>query len=200
MIIVDDFLENAEGYREAALSLDYPDDQKNEGYPGRNSSKRILPEGLDQEISRLVGEPLRARKDYGHGRTRITLAQDKGRADIHIDPCYWSAILYLSLPEHGESGTHFYRHKETGTDRWLYEASDLQKLGARNQEEAKIRFNEILLQDGHDRSKWEETMHVPMKFNRLLILRPWLWHTAGPGFGSSLQDGRLIQVLFFDRA
>jgi hypothetical protein len=42
-------------------------------------------------------------------------------------------------------------------------------------------------------------MTVPMRFNRLLLLRPWLWHTAGPGFGQTLEDGRLVYLMFFVR-
>jgi hypothetical protein len=28
-------------------------------------------------------------------------------------------------------------------------------------------------------------VQVPMRFNRLLLLRLWLWHTAGPAFGDA---------------
>ena len=40
-------------------------------------------------------------------------------------------------------------------------------------------------------------MSVPMRYNRLLLLRPWLWHTAGPGFGDRLDNGRLVYLMFF---
>ncbi|MFQ5347644.1 MAG: hypothetical protein ACE5ED_07350 [Rhodothalassiaceae bacterium] len=39
-----------------------------------------------------------------------------------------------------------------------------------------------------------------MRFNRLVLLRPWLWHTAGPGFGNSLENGRLVYLMFYVRA
>ena len=56
----------------------------------------------------------------------------------------------------------------------------------------------IIGQDGSDRSKWEHVMRVPMRYNRLLLLRPWLWHTAGPGFGDTLENGRLVYLLFYN--
>ena len=56
---------------------------------------------------------------------------------------------------------------------------------------------EIIERDGADRSKWELTSVAPMRFNRLVLLRPWLWHTAAPGFGDRPENGRLIHVLFF---
>jgi hypothetical protein len=40
-------------------------------------------------------------------------------------------------------------------------------------------------------------MTVPMRFNRLVLLRPWLWHTSGPGFGDSVENGRLVYLMFF---
>jgi hypothetical protein len=42
-------------------------------------------------------------------------------------------------------------------------------------------------------------MTVPMRYNRLVLLRPWLWHTAGPGFGETIEDGRLVYLMFFQK-
>lgn len=200
IIIVDDFLSNPHEYREAALRLSYPDDQGVKGYPGRSSANRLRVDGLDAAISQIVGEPLVANVRAGHGRGRITLRDDVGNADIHIDPCYWSGILYLSRPEDCEGGTDFFLHKATGTERALLEPEDMKALGVSTQEEANALFNRILIEDGKVRDRWEHVMRVPMRFNRLLLLRPWLWHTATPGFGTTIENGRLIQTLFYDRA
>ena len=54
-----------------------------------------------------------------------------------------------------------------------------------------------ILEDGLRKSAWEKTFEVPMRFNRLVLLRPWFWHTASPGFGNSVENGRLIHTLFF---
>ena len=56
LLIVDDFLNNAADLRERALNLTYPEQQG--AFPGRNSLERLNIEGLDQAVSRLVGEPL----------------------------------------------------------------------------------------------------------------------------------------------
>ena len=58
----------------------------------------------------------------------------------------------------------------------------------------------IIEKDSLDDSKWERNMSVPMRFNRLLLLRPWLWHTAGPGFGDRIENGRLVYLMFFASA
>ena len=193
MIIVDDFLDNAQALREASLRLTYP---PQEGmFPGRNSVERINIEGLAQQISRLVGEPLEAMPPpQSHGKSRITLAADKGKAKVHVDPSHWSGILYLSRPQDCRGGTEFFRHRATGTDRAPYNDREAAALGFPS---AKQMVDDILKVDGTDDSKWEMTQRVPMRFNRLLLLRPWLWHTAGETFGDSLENGRLVYLMFF---
>ena len=58
----------------------------------------------------------------------------------------------------------------------------------------------ILGTDTMDDSKWEMTMRVPMRFNRLILIRPWLWHTAGESFGTTPENGRLVYLMFFESA
>jgi len=193
MIIVDDFLDNVQALREASLRLTYPSLQGM--FPGRNSVERIDIEGLAQQVSRLVGEPLEAMPPpQSHGKTRITLASDKGKAKVHVDPAHWSGILYLSRPQDCRGGTEFFRHRATGTDRAPYDDREAATLGYPS---AKQMVDEILKADGTDDSKWEMTQRVPMRFNRLLLLRPWLWHTAGETFGDTLENGRLVYLMFF---
>ena len=55
-----------------------------------------------------------------------------------------------------------------------------------------------LKKDSNDPSKWEHIMTIPMRFNRLILLRPWFYHTAGPSFGNDVRDGRLVQLFFFE--
>ncbi|HET6782897.1 MAG TPA: DUF6445 family protein [Pseudoxanthomonas sp.] len=193
MIIVDDFLDNAQALREASLRLTYP---PQEGmFPGRNSVERINIEGLDQQISRLVGEPLEAMPPpQSHAKSRITLAADKGKAKVHVDAAHWSGILYLSRPQDCQGGTEFFRHRATNTDRAPHDDREAAALGFPS---AKGMVEEILERDGTDDSKWEMTQRVPMRFNRLLLLRPWLWHTAGENFGDTLENGRLVYLMFF---
>ncbi len=194
LIIVDDFLDNARELRAAALRLQYPAVQGN--YPGRNSTQAIQLEGLEQEVSRLVGEPLVPAPGQAHGKLRIALAGDTGQARVHVDPSHWSGILYLSEPQHCRGGTEFFRHIPTNTDRGAYNDAEAQAMGYPS---ARQMMADIL-EDTNDASRWELTMRVPMRFNRLVLLRPWLWHSAGESFGSTLQDGRLIYLMFFASA
>ena len=196
LIIVDDFIDNPDGLREAAKQLTFPEQQG--AFPGRNSLQRIQMEGLDQQVSRLVGEPIEPIDPLqSHAKCRLTLAGDKGLAGVHTDQSHWSGILYLTRPEHCSGGTDFFQHRRTGTDRAPFNDAELHALGYSSHEEM---HDKIIAADSTNPDKWKRIMRVPMRFNRLILLRPWLWHTAGPGFGDSIDNGRLVYLMFFRSA
>jgi len=196
LLIIDDFLDNADDLREGALRLTYPEQQG--AFPGRNSLERLNIEGLDQAVSQLVGEPLKPISPLeSHGKCRLTLARDKGRAKVHIDNSHWSGILYLSRDEDSSGGTDFFRHIRTNSDRAPVYQEEFAAAGYSSFDEMHA---DIIEKDSVDDSKWERTTHVPMRFNRLVLLRPWLWHTAGPGFGDRAENGRLVYLMFFQSA
>ena len=193
MIIVDDFFADAQAFREAGLRLEYP--QQDSMFPGCNSIERLQIDGLDQYVSKLTGERLRPLgPPSSHAKFRLTLASDVGRAGVHVDPGYWSGILYLSRPEDCQGGTDFFRHRRTNTDRRPMNDQEVAALGYKTYAESE---HDILGRDTLDESAWERTMTVPMRFNRLLLLRPWLWHTAGQAFGDRPGNGRLVYLLFY---
>jgi hypothetical protein len=195
LIIVDDFLENADELRRAALRLTYPPQEG--AFPGRNSLERIEIGGLARKVSDLVREPLKViSPPQSHAKCRISLAKDEGRAKVHIDRgAHWSGILYLSRSEDCHGGTEFFRHRRTGTDHAPINETELAATGYSSYQEV---HREIIEKDSNDDAKWELIMQVPMRFNRLILLRPWLWHTAGPAFGDSMENGRLVYLMFFE--
>jgi hypothetical protein len=193
LIVVDDFMLDAHAVRDAALRLTYPDLQG--AFPGRNSLQRLTIDGLEEQVSRIVGEPLVPISPLqSHAKCRITLAADVGRAKVHIDQAFWSGILYLSRPEDCRGGTEFFRHRRTNTDRAPVSVEELNAMGYATMDELHA---DIIERDSVDDAAWEMTMQVPMRFNRLVLLRPWLWHTAGEAFGDSMENGRLVYLMFF---
>ena len=196
ILIVDDFLDNPEPLRSAALRLTYP--EQDGEFPGRNSLERIAIEGLDAFASRLVGEPLKAMgPPMSHAKCRLTLANEVGRANVHIDSSHWSGILYLSRPEDCRGGTDFFRHKATNSDRAPTTGAELAAMGY---SDFTTMRRQLVERDTNDASAWEHAMTVPMRYNRLVMLRPWMWHTAGAGFGDAPENGRLVYLMFFARA
>lgn len=196
LIVVDDFFDDGPAVREAALRLTYP--AQSSVYPGRNSVERLTIAGLDESVSHLVGEPVRAVNPLqSHCKCRITLANDVGTARVHIDAAYWAGIVYLSRPQDCRGGTEFFRHKATGTDRAPYDDAEAAQWGF---SKGRAMVDALIGGDGMNEAAWEPTMTVPMRFNRLLLLRPWLWHTAGENFGDSMENGRLVLLFFFESA
>ena len=196
IMIVDDFIGNAEGLRKRALELDYPPQQGQ--FPGRNSQQKLEIPQLSDAVSHLVGERVvPAPPPQSHAKCRLTLGSDQGLGRVHIDVSYWSGILYLSRPEDCQGGTEFFRHRRTGSDRFPLTNDQLREAGFSSFEEA----HQVMIdKEGTQADAWEPIMTVPMRFNRLVLLRPWLWHTAGPGFGDRPENGRLVYLMFFVQA
>jgi hypothetical protein len=200
IIVLEDFYDDAMAIRNMALSLEYPDPGTAAAYSGRNSNKALLNQGIVNVFSRMVGEPLVPSPQSAVGHFRIGLGRDTGRQDIHVDPYRdWAAIIYFNPPEQCQNrpGTCFWRHKRLGIDAMPRDAKDVEKYGFNSYEEMRVAIAE---QDGIDRSKWEPTLTIPMRFNRCVLFRSWLWHSHAENFGDDRETGRLIQVFFFDLA
>ena len=193
VFVIDDFLDDPDAVRRRALQLDY---QVEGRFPGRNSTEKIIIPGLEQIVSQLVHASLCAPWDesFSHCNVRLSLASDDRPGRIHIDQSHWSGILYLTRNEDCQGGTEFFRHLPTGTDRVPMTPDQLRSTGYDSYEALQ---KEILDRDALDRSKWERTMTVPMRYNRLILLQPQYWHTSGPSFGDSIENGRLVYLLFF---
>ena len=193
-VVVDDFYPDPHAVRRAALQLDYPETVGVRTFPGRTSAGRIEPPQFDLLASQLVGERIEGRRRPGafHCHFRLTQAGETGRYHAHVDPSglAWVGVVYLSLPEHCQGGTLFFRHKALGLDRTPHEQAALTRLGVGS-------IAELLARDGPDPAAWEETMRLAMRFNRAIFYRPWLWHSAGPAFGDAPENARLIQLLSF---
>ena len=191
--IIDDFLSDVDRVRNRALELSYSVEGN---YPRRDSVERVPIDGLDDAVSSIMRQRLTAQRgeQYNHGKCRLTLASDDQLAAVHVDPSHLSGILYLSLPEDCAGGTDFFRHVRTGTDRVPMSTGELNALGYYDYAEM---HRDIVLEDGSDRSKWQRTMTVPMRYNRLVLLQPHYWHTSGPGFGTDVHNGRLVYLMFF---
>jgi len=196
-LIVDDFYDNPQAVRNAALHTDYARMVDGANYPGDNSAEAFEMEGLNDLVSNLVHEPVVGSPQTGHCRFRIATAgaESAARYRMHVDgESYWSGIVYLSLPEHCQGGTEFYRHKELGSDRAPIYDTEVAQFGSKSC----VQFTQsVLAKDSNNSSAWEHVMTVPMRFNRCVLFRPWFWHTSGLSFGDRGENARMIQLFFF---
>lgn len=197
LLVIDDFLADPHSARRKALALDYDPKEKRGNYPGLLSTRPLPIEGLERSVSKLIGVAVRPDPQTSHGHCRLTLRGDKGLSGVHIDPCFYSGILYLSLDEHCSGGTDFFRHRRTGLERVPIDPLGLARSGYNDPNRL---IEEVVNADTTRPGKWERTMRVPMRFNRLILFSPWMFHNAGPAFGKDAETGRLACLMFFARA
>jgi hypothetical protein len=195
LIIIDDFLQRPDLVRARALELNYAVPGP---YPGLNSVEKIGVKGLVEVISEIVHETLEApwKRELSHQNCRLSLAPDSGPGRVHVDPSDWTGVLSLSRDEDSHGGTEFFRHRRTGTHHLPTSPAALAAAGYGSFRELD---EDILQKDSLDPTQWEQTFSVPLRFNRLMLMRPHYWHTAGPGFGDSVENGRLVYLMFFKR-
>ena len=193
-IVVDDFLMDAGQVRAAALALAFPPRPEGEVYPGRNAERPLSFPGVERIISDIVRERVQPMHPASHCVPRLALEGDVAGVSVHIDPAHWSGIICLSKDEHCKEGTHFFRHKETGLERAPVFDGEPEQYGYSDRKAA---VDDILNRGRDDPSCWEQIMTIPMRYNRLILFRSYVWHDAGVSFGRTPEEGRLILPIFF---
>ena len=106
----------------------------------------------------------------------------------------WAGIIYLTRDEDCQGGTEFFRHRRYGTDRAPLTDEEAQRIYGMPTRGEVVRT--LIYEDGHHLDRWDRVMTLPMMFNRCALFRPWMWHTSGTDFGDSIENGRLVQLLF----
>jgi hypothetical protein len=176
IIVIDGFYENPDKIRKEALSMEY---NVQGNYPGTRTD--TLPYGdvrqlLESVMNIKIDEEKWSLGEYtGTYQYVVEGAKTWVHADFNND---WSCIVYLSPDPIGNSGTSFYKHKETGSRSYL---SSPEIEG-----------------DGNNDDAWIKTDVIANVFNRAVIFRGDLWHRADDYFGKDLKSGRLFQTFFFD--
>jgi len=196
LLIIDDFLADSHAARAAALALDYDRATRHGNYPGTLSGASLPVQGLDETVSRIIGVSVKPQPGTSHGHCRLTLKGDRGVSGVHIDPCFYSGILYLSRDSDARGGTDFFRHKRTGLEQV---PSDPLGLATAGYGDVNALIEDVVNRDTLHAARWERVMRVPMRFNRLILFSPWLFHNSADGFGTSAETGRLVHLQFFAR-
>lgn len=206
--IIDNFLPDALLHRQEVMrqpfhALRYA----GQNYPGRQTDGQDCPY-LMAAIAHHMGRAIKFISP-DNGSSRISLANSVARSDIHVDnetgDCFrqYAAVLYLNLPEQCKGGTIFWRHRGTGWSR-RHDDGAVRAAGYANFKSFQQRFlphnvhasqfNEMAAR----RQEWQPLLQVPMCYNRLIIYRGDFFHSIGEVFGSKMDDGRLVQLFFFE--
>jgi hypothetical protein len=131
-----------------------------------------------------------------NGKFRFSREDDKFKQNIHFDygdNLIWAGVIYLSK-DHPASvpGTEFWIHNETQLEAIPLTTEGINDHGWKDANDLK----NFLETDGMDESKWTKTLSIPYKYNRLVLFRPWMFHSPGKAFGNDFSDCRIIQTFF----
>lgn len=193
MFIVDNFYTNPEAIRQYAIQQE-KEDESGGNYAGvMTNNSFITPEHLET-IGHLVGHPVEPGTGLC-GKFRFTKENDTYSQDIHFDPgerLVWAGVWY-GTPGIETDGTIMWRHKRTGLESIPLTQEGIEKHGWYGVPDLKT----FLETDGIDHSLWEKTLTLPYRYNRLVLFRPWMFHSPGKAFGDTLENCRLIQTFFF---
>ena len=182
VVVVDNFLNNAAGTREYALTLPY--DVKG-NYPGARTRSFANAGWIPYLEKHLGGEKITWFDTHPfsyNGAFQVCTAAD-GDSWIHRDGTDWAGVLFLSDAAPADAGLTLYRHRATGA---LGSAGYAPKTVA------------VLDADAPDPAKWEVSSRIGNVFNRLVLFRGTQFHKSAAYFGDSKASGRLFQVLFFN--
>ncbi|KPC53704.1 DUF6445 family protein [Amantichitinum ursilacus] len=205
--VIDNVIADPVAWREHALSQQFHAQvYAGQNYPGVQTEGQPA-EATMQLLANVLGRTVKW-SSPDNGAFRVSFAESEARTDIHIDNeaedgsrCY-AAVLYLNAPEHCHGGTMFWRHQETGWQKRPLD-SELAAAGYEGLADFHARclsndrsqpFNELAAR----RATWTPTAELPMQSNRLVTYRGDYYHSLSNVFGSTMQDGRLVQLFFFD--
>lgn len=194
LIVVDNFYANPDAVRNFALNTEY-EQLGGKNWPGRDSLHEHGKEELTQMCSQIVGETLTTQPCNKCSYFRMTKEGEYGTQDIHFDPnpgLIWAGVIYLTPTIHPSGGTKFWKHKEFGWE-FAPTQNEAEKYGIHSHKDMVEFFNT----EGKDRNKWIETDNISFKYNRLVLFNPFMFHSNGEWFGTTNENARLIQLLFF---
>lgn len=177
MLVIDEFLDDAQSVREDGLRASYVDWPAPDGEVYKRIAITEVP-GLREGIERAMGPVQMLGMGY-----RLNFNGELPNAAIHSDLGWGThaAVLYLS---EGEGGTAFWRHRETGASR--IDPGDM------------VLFEKVR-DDWNDASRWQRIGLAEMKLGRCVIYESALFHSRWPfaAFGDDTETGRLVAVAFF---
>lgn len=178
LVVLDNFYDNPEKIVAFARSRDFRENIKY--YKGVRSATKYLSIDSKNKIENALNLFIPYAEWYTgpNGCFQITVPKDP--LVCHYDTQDWAGILYLDKNAPLESGTRTYKNKEDNAIDKFSQTKETFKYGHLNFSS----FNEV------DR--------IGNIFNRLVLMDGSLIHSAGEYYGTNIQDGRLVQLFFFN--
>jgi hypothetical protein len=189
LIIIDDFYSDPDDVVNWAKTLEFT--KGNGNHPGWRTlqiTENTAVKNYIQNLVRPFGGEITMWDWHPNGTFSKTNVSDINwvHADCHNT---WAGVVYLTKDAPLNSGTSIFKHKSTG----LMSAPRLEN-GELNEE-----LLNTIHKDGQDKTKWESIEVTSNVYNRLVMYRGDLFHTATNYFGSDYEnDCRFFQTFFFN--
>ena len=197
IIVIDDFHHNPEEVRQFGLNAGYPVPDEGNTYPGKNSAKSYYTKELHHKFENILQQNLIPANPNGY--FRLSLEKDSFKQDVHVDPSWeYGAVCYMNTPEQciDEGGTSFWIHNKTNMDYISMNPKESENVYGYGS--LKEQWHSTVYGGGLDRSQWTRYFLSAMKFNRIVIFRADMWHSHNYNFGDCLENGRIVQLFFFN--
>ena len=189
IMVFDNFYEDPMELRKWALEQTF---EKPGNYPGLRT-EGFQKEQWREHFEHILG--IKIHKERWEASTYTGAFQSITREAntwVHSDNYNeFSAIVFLNPYAPPNTGTSFYKHIESGSYKYTPESAWLNETPTEhcgeNPEKCRI-------------DTWRRTDVIQNQFNRCVVFRGGLWHSADDYFGWNLESSRLTQTFFFDRA
>jgi hypothetical protein len=190
--VVDNFYEDPYAVREFALQQTY---YPGEGAVGHRTRKQFLFDGLRESFEEIIDAKIADHTDDGFGwfnegiNGRFQYCPAGTPSVFHCDSQKWAAVIYLTPDAPPQSGTSFYRHKETK----VFHNTQIDWAAGQG---TKV-FNQHTFLDS---TPYEMVDTVGNIFNRLVVFDGGLIHSGVNYFGWDISSSRLFHIFFFNQA
>ena len=200
IFVVDKFYSNPNDVRDFALELEFKSSNKNDGFNGLLAVAPIATKTkLMKKIAKLINCDLIYEQKHQADFKILKKAHfDKKTSIVHFDPAEWSAVLCLSRPDIIRGSTSFWRHKKLDID-GLHDHEKLANI-CREKKCTVSDIIKIIDEDSANMSKWAEIGRIGHIYNRIILFRGYMFHSASEGFGRTLEGSKLSQTFFFSEA
>jgi len=190
--VIDNFYEDPYAIREFALQQTY---YPGEGAVGHRTRKQFLFDGLRESFEEIIDAKIADYTDDGFGwfnegiNGRFQYCPAGTPSVFHCDSQKWAAVIYLTPDAPPQSGTSFYRHKETK----VFHNTQIDWAAGQG---TKV-FNQHTFLDS---TPYEMVDTVGNIFNRLVVFDGGLIHSGINYFGWDISSSRLFHIFFFNQA
>ncbi len=195
-IVIDNFYENPELWRDFALDLEFYKGNRG-SWPGLRSD---FLHNLDKKLFELFSSKLMyVLNQYGYSQflelqtTFQLIDETYGEGWVHDDDPHFTiaGLVYLNSDAPVGSGTTLYSNQSDFNGEVYSEIFMNDVLVASDEEREKhAKYRK------EQRAHFTPTTTIENVFNRCIIFDPRTWHSADTFFGKEKQDTRLTQVFF----